>query len=64
MRQSFIANYVTSTFRAIDEEFGEFTAQIPWLLWIYCDFKTNAVDDCLSRLSTTPEKFKVCLSDV
>ena len=54
-----IANYVTSTFKAIDEEFEKFTAQIPWLLWIYCDFKTNAIEDCLTRLSSAPENFKV-----
>ena len=36
------------------------TSQGPWLLGIYSDLNTSAVDDCLDRLSTALEKFKVC----
>ena len=49
----------------INEELDKITAQGPWLLGIYSDLNSNPVDDCLNRLSTALEKFKVCsTSDV
>ena len=60
-----IANYVTSTLRTINEDLEKITAQGPWLLGIYTDLNSSAVDGCLNRLSTALEKFKVCsTSDV
>ena len=61
-----IANYVTtSTLRTINEDLEKITAQGPWLVGIYSDLNASAVDDCLGRLSTALEKFKVCsTSDV
>jgi hypothetical protein len=41
-------------------ELDKFTAQGPWLLGIYSDLYTSAVDSCLGRLSIALEKFKVC----
>ena len=47
------------------EELDKFTAQDSWRLGIYSDLNSTAVDDCLNRLSTALEKFKVCpTSDV
>ena len=55
-----IASRVTSTLRTINEELEKITAQGPWLLGIYSELNTSAVDGCLDRLSTALEKFKVC----
>ena len=47
------------------EELDKITAQDSWRLGIYSDLNSTAVDDCLNRLSTALEKFKVCpTSDV
>ena len=43
----------------INEELDKITAQGRWLLGIYSDLNTSAVDGCLDRLSTALEKFKV-----
>ena len=54
-----------STLNIINEELDKITAQGPWLVGIYSDLNTSAVDGCLDRLSTALEKFKVCpTSDV
>ena len=44
----------------INEELDKIVAQGSWRLGIYIDLNTTAVDDCLNRLSTALEKFKVC----
>ena len=55
------ANYVSySTLKTINEELDKIAAQGPWKLGIYSDLNTRAVDDCLNRLTTALEKFKVC----
>ena len=55
----------SSALKTINEELEEITAQGPWLLGLYTDVNTSAVDGCLDRLSTALEKFKVCpISDV
>jgi hypothetical protein len=55
-----IADYVCySTLKTINEELDKITAQGSWKLAIYSDLNTTAVDDCLNRLSTALEKFKV-----
>ena len=60
VRRSLIANYVCySTLKMINEELDKITAQGSWKLAIYSDLNTTAVDDCLNRLSTALEKFKV-----
>ena len=60
-RRSLIANYVCySTLKTINEELDKIAAQGPWKLGIYSDLNTTAVDDCLNRLTTALEKFKVC----
>ena len=49
----------------INDELDKITSQGPWLLGIYSDLNTSAVDGCLDRLSIALEKFKACLtSDV
>ena len=54
-----------STLKTIDEELNKIAAQGSWKLGIYSDLNVTAVDDCLNRLSTSLEKFKVCpISDV
>ena len=54
-----------SALKAINEELDKIAAQGSWKLGIYSDLNTTAVDDCLNRLSTALEKFKVCpTSDV
>ena len=56
-----IANYACySTLKAINEELDKIVAQGSWRLGIYSDLNTTAVEDCLNRLSTALEKFKVC----
>ena len=56
-----IANYVFySTLKTINEELDKIAAQGSWRLGIYSDLNMTAVDDCLNRLSTALEKFKVC----
>ena len=58
---SLVANYVCySTLKKINEELDKIAAQGPWKLGIYSDLNVTAVDDCLNRLSTALEKFKVC----
>lgn len=47
--------------KTIDELLAKITPQGRWLLAKYEDPNTRAVDDCLDRLSTALEKFKVCL---
>jgi hypothetical protein len=61
-----IANYVCySTLKTINKDLDKIAAQGSWRLGIYSDINTTAVDDCLNRLSTALEKFKVCpTSDV
>ena len=60
-RRSLIANYVFySTLKTINEELDKIAAQGSWRLGIYSDLNMTAVDDCLNRLSTALEKFKVC----
>ena len=49
-----------STIRTINEELGKITAQGLWLLRIYRNLNTSAVDGYLDRLSTALKKFKVC----
>ena len=49
-----------STLKMINEELDKITAQGPWLLGIYSDLNTSAINDCLDLLSTALEKFKVC----
>ena len=57
--------YVTSTLKTINEELGKISAQGRWVLGIYSDLNKSAVNDCLNRLTTALEKFKVCpTSDV
>ena len=59
-RRSLIANYVYySTLKTINEELDKIAKQGPWKLGIYNDLNTTAVDDCMNRLSTALEKFKV-----
>ena len=54
-----------STLKTIDEELDKIAAQGPWKLGLYSDLNLMVVDDCLNRLSTAIEKFKVCpTSDV
>ena len=43
----------------INEELEKIAAQGSWRLGMYSDLNTRAVDDCMSRLSTALEKFKV-----
>jgi hypothetical protein len=51
--------------KTIKEELDKITAQGSVKLAIYSELNTTAVDDCLNRLSTALEKFKVCpTSDV
>ena len=58
-----IANYVCySNLNTIKEELDKITAQGSWKLAIYSDLNTTVVDDCLNRLSTALEKFKVCMT--
>ena len=46
-------------------DLDEIAAQGRWKLGMFSDLNTTAVDDCLNRLSTSIEKFKVCpASDV
>ena len=53
------------TLITINEELEKIAAQGSWRLGIYSDLNTTAVDDCMNRLSTALEKFKVCpASDV
>ena len=61
-----IANYVCySTLKTISEELDKIAAQGSWRIGIYSDLITTVVDDCMNRLSTALEKFKVCpTSDV
>ena len=55
-----IANYVCyRTLMTINEELEKIAAQGSWRLGIYSDLNTTAVDDCMNRLSTALEKFKV-----
>ena len=49
-----------STLKTINEELDKIAAQGSWRLGIYSDLNMTAVDDCLNRLSTALEKFKVC----
>ena len=59
--RSLIANYVCyRTLMTINEELEKIAAQGSWRLGIYSDLNTTAVDDCMNRLSTALEKFKVC----
>ena len=44
----------------IYEELDKITAQGPCRLVVYSDLNTSAVNDCLDRLSTAVERFKVC----
>ena len=56
-----IVNYVSySTLETINEDLYKIAMQGSWRLGIYSDLNTTAVDDCLNRLSTALEKFKVC----
>ena len=48
-----------SSLKTINEELEKIAAQGSWRLGIYSDLNTTAVDDCLNRLSTALEKFKV-----
>ena len=48
-----------STLKTINEELDKIAAQGSWRLGIYNDLNTMAVDDCLNRLTTALEKFKV-----
>ena len=58
-----IANYLSySTLKTINEDLDKIVAQGSWRLGIYSDLNATAVDDCLNRLSTALEKFKVCLA--
>ena len=60
-----IANYVCyRTLMTINEELEKIAAQGSWRLGIYSDLNTTAVDDCMNRLSTALEKFKVCPASV
>ena len=43
----------------INEDLDKITAQGRWLLGMYSDLNTSAVDGCLERLSIALEKFKV-----
>ena len=53
------------TLKTIKEDLDKITVQDLWKLGIFSDLNTTAVDDCLNRLSTALEKFKVCpTSDV
>ena len=65
-RRSLISNHVCySALKTIKEDLDKITAQGLWKLGIFSDLNTTAVDDCLNRLSTALEKFKVCpTSDV
>ena len=51
-----------STLETINKDLDEIAAQGRWKLGIFSDLNTTAVDDCLNRLSTGLEKFKVCPS--
>ena len=51
-----------STLKTINEDLDKIAAQGSWRLGIYSDLNTTVVDDCLDRLSTALEKFKVCLT--
>ena len=54
-----------STLKTINQELDKIAAQGSWRLGVYSDLNTTAVDDCMNRLSTALEKFKVCpASDV
>ena len=53
---------ITSTLKTINEELDKITSQGPWLLGIYSDLNTAAVDHCLDHLSSALEKFKVSLN--
>ena len=55
-----MGNLCYSTLKSINEDLDKITAQGRWLLGIYSDLNKSAVDDCLNRLSTALEKFKVC----
>ena len=60
-RRSLIDNYACySTLKTITEELNKIAAQGPWKLGIYSDLNTTVVDECLNRLTTALEKFKVC----
>ena len=61
-----VAYYVYySTLETINKDLDEIAAQGKWKLGIFSDLNTTAVDDCLDRLSTAIENFKVCpTSDV
>ena len=48
-----------SILRTINEELEKITAQGRWMLGIYKDVNSKAVDGCLDSLSTALEKFKV-----
>ena len=47
------------TLITINEELQKIAAQGSWRLGIYSDLNMTAVDDCMNRLSTALEKFKV-----
>jgi hypothetical protein len=49
-----------STLKTIKGDLDKITAQGAWRLGVYIDLNMTAVDDCLNRLSTALEKFKVC----
>ena len=48
-----------STLKTINEDLDKIAAQGSWKLGIYSDLNTTAVDDCVNRLSTALEMFKV-----
>lgn len=47
------------TLKTINEVLDKITAQRPWLLVIHKDLNKSAVNNCLQRLSTALEKFKL-----
>ena len=49
-----------SILMTINDELEIIIAQYPWLLGIYNDLNASPVEDCLDRLSSILEKFKVC----
>ena len=48
-----------STLKTINEDLDKIAAQGSWRLGIYSDLNTTVVDDCVNRLSTALEMFKV-----
>lgn len=53
------SDYYYSTLGTINGDLAEITAQNRWAIALYKELNTSKLEECISRLSTALERFKV-----